>query len=186
MAVEIDFDKMQGLGAGHCAGRVHGRGADAGLHEPRSLRQNARHRLRHVLQPHPQRVVDQRRDLRQPVAGGHRAGRLRPRHDLVPRRRRGQRRGLPHRHADLLQHRTACHWREVRDEAAAGNSQGKPAGGDAGAAGAGRIAGVCESAIVLCGHQRSGNRVHVDSGAGDGALRGARRPRRGHDRASTG
>ena len=104
------------------------------------------------------------------------AGRLRLRHYPLPGRGRGQGRGLSHWHAHLLQHR-ACQSREVRDEAAARHSQGQPAGRDAGAAGPRGIAGICQSAIVFCRHQRSRDRVHAHSRAGDGALRRARRAR---------
>ena len=146
----------------------------------RSL-EDPRHRVRHLLQPHAQRAVDQGRDLRQPAEGRDRAGRLRPRHHSVPGGSRGKGRSLPHRRAYVLQHRTGSDGRCAM-KLRLGIPQRQPARRDAGAAGAGRVAGVCESAIVFRRHQRSGNRVHADSGAGDGALRGARRARCRPDR----
>ncbi len=62
------------------------------------------------------------------------------------------------------------------------HSQGLPAGRDDSAVRARGIQHLRERAVVLSGDRRSGDRLHADSRAGDGALRGRRRARRRADR----
>src|SRR5204863_2362014 len=64
--------------------------------------------------------------------------------------------------------------RRSRDEDPAGDSEGQFAGGDATTFRTGRAADSYELAIVFRFDGRSGDRVHVDTSAGNGAVRRAR------------
>ena len=85
MAVEIDFNKMGGLTPAIVQDAVTGEVLMLGFMNQAAYEKTLQTRIRYLLQPHPQSALDQGGHLGQPAQGHHGHGRLRPRHDPVPR-----------------------------------------------------------------------------------------------------
>ena len=149
-----------------------------------ALADHAADRLRDVLQPHAQHAVDEGRDVR---ATGWRSAHILIDcdEDTVLRQGRaaGRRQRVPHRRAHLLLLGAAFeHSVRRSNDAQARHPEGLAAGRDRPAVRARGLQHLRQLALVLPGDRRPGDRVHADSRAGDGALRGRRRARRGPDR----
>src|SRR5256885_14575889 len=89
-------------GAGSHSGRRERRSADGGVHERGGAREDAGNRVRHVLQPHARKIVDQRRDVWEQAVGAAHPDRLRPGYAAAEGDAPGRRQCVPHRRADVL------------------------------------------------------------------------------------
>ena len=73
----MDFSKLQGLIPAVIQDDESNEVLMVGFMNEEALDAHAAHRVRHVLQPHAERALDQRRDVGQPTAGDKPAGGLR-------------------------------------------------------------------------------------------------------------
>ena len=149
------------------------RSADGGFHERHGAREDEGIRLRHLLQPLAEDALDEGRNIGQQARG--------------PADSRGLRRGYGPREGQAAWRRKVCHTGTRGTCFNKTHSQARPAeriaaGFDRAAVRARRIHDLRQLPLVLSIDRRSGNRVHADSRAGNGALCGRRRARLRADR----
>ena len=159
MDAKLDFEKMNGLLPAVVQDGRDGEVLMVGFMNREAFEQTLA-RLRDVLQPYPQRAVDERREFGQPVESGLGADGLRSatrcccgwkskgrEWSAIAGRGRASRKQF---HVRMRSVRRVGEGR--RDEAAHRNSQGQLAGGDAAVVRAGRACRIYERALVLRDH----------------------------------